>query len=81
VWFLSYEGTKGASDRAFAGHFPWKVEHEVSFVMLDREREGQKPDNVDHNGSKVIRNVEVERPSVFFVGQNRGFVEKDAFSS
>jgi hypothetical protein len=76
AWFLPYKGTKGAADRAFAAHFPWKVGREVSFVTVDRGRDGQKPDEADHFGSKVIRNVEVDGVSVFFVGQNRGFEDK-----
>jgi hypothetical protein len=36
---------------------------------------------VDHFGPKVIRNVEVDGPSVFFVRQNRGFDDEDVCSS
>jgi hypothetical protein len=81
AWFLPYKGTKGAADRAFAAHFPWKVGREVSFVTVDRGRDGQKPDEADHFGSKVIRNVEVDRVSVFFVRQNRGFEDEVVRSS
>jgi hypothetical protein len=81
AWFLRHKGTKGAADRAFAVHFPWKVGREVWFVTLDRDSEGQKPDEVDHFGSKVIRNVEVDCPSAFFVGQNRGFEDQVVCSS
>jgi hypothetical protein len=80
-WFLRHEGTKGAVDRAVAAHFPWKMACEVSFMTLDRDRDGQKPDEAGHFGSKVIRNVEVDGPSVFFVRQNRGFEDKDVCSS
>jgi hypothetical protein len=79
--FLRHEGTKGAADRALAAHLPWKVAGEVSFVTLERDREGQKPDEVDHFGSKVIRNVEVDGPSVFFVRQNRGIEDEVVRSS
>jgi hypothetical protein len=81
AWFLPYKRTKGAADRAFAAHFPWKVGREVSFVTVDRGRDGQKQDEVDHNGSKVIRNVEVDRVSVFLVRQNRAFKDKVVRSS
>ena len=76
AWFSRHKGTKGAADRALAAHFPWKVACEVSLVTRDRGREGQKPDEVDQNGSKVIRNVEVDGVSVFFVRQNRAFEDK-----
>jgi hypothetical protein len=49
---------------------------EVSFVTRDRGRDGQKPDEVGHFGSKVIGNVEVDGPSVFFVRKNRGFEDE-----
>jgi hypothetical protein len=76
AWFLRHKATTGAAHRALAGHFPWKVACEVSFVTLERDRDGQKPDEVGHFGSKVIGNVEVDGPSVFFVRQNRGFEDE-----
>lgn len=76
VGILRGEGSKGAKGRAFAAHSSWKVPRDVSFMTVDRDREAQKPDPGVHDGSKVIRGVEVGCLSPGFVGQNRGFDRK-----